>query len=190
MTNVKKTTLTTMYKIKNTFALMLVSVVLFKIVEMKNHINVNIRNRPKDLELHGHKRCLIFQRSLWSCFLRFWKENTSKTNPVYWRFWCFNINVNISDGLKCTWQACCLLYCIIPDKASDPLRERFTMINQSCYKHGQLKQCNAKTPSSVVFCSCFTPNNKKWIYGFATLLILFFFRKVGVHFGGFSNSLF
>lgn len=62
--NVKKTTLTIMYKIKTTFALMLVSVVLFKILEMKNHINVNIRNRPKDLELHGHKRCLIFQRSL------------------------------------------------------------------------------------------------------------------------------
>ncbi len=56
MTNVKKTTLTTMYKIKTTFALMLVSVVLFKIVEMKNHINVNIRNRSKDLELHEHKR--------------------------------------------------------------------------------------------------------------------------------------
>ncbi len=53
---VKKTTLTTMYKIKTTFALMLVSVVLFKIVEMKNHINVNIRNRSKDLELHEHKR--------------------------------------------------------------------------------------------------------------------------------------
>lgn len=126
--NVKKTTLTTMYNIKTKFALMLVSAVLFKIVEMKYHINFNIRNRPKDLELHGHKRCLIFQRSLWSCFLHFWKENknTSKTNPVYWRFWCleclFNINLNRSDWLKCKWQPCCLLYCI-PDKSSDPLWE-------------------------------------------------------------------
>lgn len=37
-----------------------VCVVLFNIVEMKNHINVNIRNRSKELELHGHKGCLFF----------------------------------------------------------------------------------------------------------------------------------